>query len=562
MQLRRYSWCLLLLTPLSAQEQPEVSAHTAPATFSSKVNLVSVPVVVRDAQGRAVGSLRREDFQLSDKGKVQSISRFTVERSSAAPVVTSAPAAARVTPELAGVAAPARPPQIPDRYAAYLFDDIHLEFAQLAQVRNAAKKHFAESLTPSRRAAIFTTSGRVSQDFTADPEKLNEALDQLSVGPNAKPLAGSDCPPTISDYQADLIVNKQDGQSFAAAAQEVSRCFPGMDPRAMVMALSNQALSANHIDTTGALTLLAGVVQRLSVMPGNRSIVLASPGFMVLTENHAQETELMDRAIHANVVINTLDACGLYTPLMGEAASNRNSVGNSLSMRYKRESADAQKDVMYELADGTGGKAFVNDNGFKEGFDALAATPEFTYILGFSPQNLKPDGAYHTLKVALINSKGLQVQARRGYWAPNHAVNEAEQAKEEIRESVFSLDELHDIPIDIATDFFKLSDVSAELNVESKLDLKPLKFRAEADRNADTLTVVTGLFDQDGHYVKGVQRVIELRLRQQTLSRLLTSGLTVKETFDLAPGRYVIRVVARDSQGQTMAARNGTVEIK
>ena len=64
----------------AAQNAPEMSSHDTPATFSAKVNLVMVPVVVRNAQGKAIGTLQKEDFQLFDKGKPQVISRFSVEK--------------------------------------------------------------------------------------------------------------------------------------------------------------------------------------------------------------------------------------------------------------------------------------------------------------------------------------------------------------------------------------------------------------------------------------------------------------------------------------------------
>jgi hypothetical protein len=56
----------------------EMSSQDAPATFNSKVNVVLVPVVVRDNKGRAVGDLRRDDFRLFDRGKPQVIASFTV----------------------------------------------------------------------------------------------------------------------------------------------------------------------------------------------------------------------------------------------------------------------------------------------------------------------------------------------------------------------------------------------------------------------------------------------------------------------------------------------------
>src|SRR5215471_15499121 len=62
--------------------QTEVSQKDEPALFKSRVNLVQVPVVVRDRAGKAIGSLTKEDFQLFDKGKPQFIARFSMEKAS------------------------------------------------------------------------------------------------------------------------------------------------------------------------------------------------------------------------------------------------------------------------------------------------------------------------------------------------------------------------------------------------------------------------------------------------------------------------------------------------
>ncbi len=64
-----------------AQGQPEVASHDEPVTFSSRVNLVSVPVVIRDRDGKAVGALKQEDFQVFDKSKLQVITKFSIEKS-------------------------------------------------------------------------------------------------------------------------------------------------------------------------------------------------------------------------------------------------------------------------------------------------------------------------------------------------------------------------------------------------------------------------------------------------------------------------------------------------
>src|ERR1700721_2197332 len=80
-------------TPPAAppQNASEMSSHDAPATFSTKVNLVMVPVVVRDAKGKAIGTLQKEDFQLFDKGKPQVISKFSVEKAGGGGIRAEAP---------------------------------------------------------------------------------------------------------------------------------------------------------------------------------------------------------------------------------------------------------------------------------------------------------------------------------------------------------------------------------------------------------------------------------------------------------------------------------------
>jgi hypothetical protein len=53
-----------------------------------------------------------------------------------------------------------------------------------------------------------------------------------------------------------------------------------------------------------------------------------------------------------------------------------------------------------------------------------------------------------------------------------------------------------------------------------------------------------------------------MRLRDETLEKKLGSGLTVRTTFDVKPGTYLVRLVVRDAEGQMMAAKNGSVEIQ
>src|SRR5580658_2084944 len=110
------------------QATAEMTQRDAPFTFSTGVNLVPVPVVVRDAQGHAIVNLQKEDFQLFDKGKLQTIAKFSVEKAEAPPILpdTSIQTDANGNPQ-AKPAAPAAQP-IAGHFIMWLFDDLHLSF--------------------------------------------------------------------------------------------------------------------------------------------------------------------------------------------------------------------------------------------------------------------------------------------------------------------------------------------------------------------------------------------------------------------------------------------------
>ena len=78
-------------------------------------------------------------------------------------------------------------------------------------------------------------------------------------------------------------------------------------------------------------------------------------------------------------------------------------------------------------------------------------------MLAFVPQNLKLDGSFHSLKVTLKSPQKLTLQARRGYYAPKNFANPDEQAKQEIEDEMYSQEELHNLPVNLHTQFFKTS---------------------------------------------------------------------------------------------------------
>ena len=549
--------------PATGQSE-EVSSHDTPTTFKVRVNLVLVRAVVRDAQGKVVPNLKKEDFQLYDNRKPQAISSFSVEmpeRTASAMASTTAGDSSSSADVADGKAV-----VLPQRFASMVFDDVHLSMADAVFIRDSATRFFG-ALAASDRVSLSTTSGQLTQEFTDDHEKLSKAL--LGILPH--PLTGQglhDCP-EVSYYQADLIVNKSDVQALGVATDDALQCAFSGDTRMIAAAQSLAQAAANRMvaqgdnETQYAYRHLEDVVRRLASMPGQRILVLVSPGFISSTLQ-SEASEMVDRATRSNIVINTIDARGLYAPDVGGDIADPphdsyRTAGYKTSYRVAAQLA--QQDVLAQLADGTGGNFYHNRNDVDEAMREAGAAPAISYLLGFSPQNLKIDGRFHTLKVTLTSKEKYSVQARHGYFAPKTVADPAEATKQEMQEALFSQEEIRDLPVELQTQFFKKDEAQARLAVLSHFDVKSIHFQKVRGRNNDQLTILTGIFDENGNFVTGLSKIVDMKLLDTTYTRLSRSGFTVKTSFDVKPGTYLVRLVVRDAVGAQMAARNGAVVI-
>jgi len=398
-------------------------------------------------------------------------------------------------------------------------------------------------------------------------------IDTVSAGIRSE----TDCPP-MEPYEADLIQNHHDQFTMGVATADALACSQSPNPTqnggpsagdieraqtlATEMAAQVEQLTSNQTENT--LRRMREVLQRLAAMPGQRNLVLISPGFLYTT-HETEYSELIDRAIRESIFINTLDARGLYVPDIGTDISQRTNDPNPANAGVRSEwritAQGRQSESLAGFAEDSGGYAFQNNNDLAEGLREVAGAPEAYYFLAFVPQNLKFDGHFHTLKVTLIPKEKFAVQARRGYYAPVHGESLADVAKRDIDDALFSQEEQHGVPVGLQTQYYKTGATDAKLAVLAHVDLAHVRFSKAGGRNQDDLTVVAAIFDRDGNFVTGTQRTVIMNLRDDTFQRLSRSGVTVRTSFDLKPGDYVVRLVVRDSNAAALSAENGVVEI-
>jgi len=402
------------------QPQAEVSVQDTTTTFKLRVNLVQVHVVVRGDSGMPVDGLRKEDFQLYDNGKLQTISTFAIENNQSRKERTEAALKTQVNNEgnAAQVAGAA-----PERFIALTLDDQHLQTSDVDPLIKAADG-FIDSIGPADRVGIFTTSGLLTQDFTSDKELLKNVLKVMSHAPVN----------WVSYGIATSVKGESQPEPSIPQLPEAVKTLPN--------SLKEEGDEAIRIE----LQELGNTVRLLGSKPGERVLLLGSPGFILPESLRYFFFLLVDHASQSDVVINTLDARGLYTPdVLGDIsqpgpaggvpvqAQQASVVGQAVGARLEEQFE--QQFVLMDFAHSTGGR-FFQTNDLEGGLKQLGNAPEVSYVLGFSPQNPKLDGHFHTIKVTLTGKPKYAIQARRVYFASKKEEDPREAAKQEIQEAV------------------------------------------------------------------------------------------------------------------------------
>ena len=423
-----------LQSEVAGQEPVGAQASSIPdtgLTLRVEVPELAMSVVVRDGHGRAVGGLGETDFRVLDDGKQRDIVGFTVVKATpnGGQTVDSAPA------ESESVEASAKAAAAQNRFVIFLFDDRHLNVSDLAITQSAAIKMLDQPLAEGEYADVLSFMG-VNSGFSRDGAALQAAIRKVSIHQATQHIK-EDCP-DVDYYSADRIINRHDPNEYQIAVRKARDCSEIQTYSAtsstshevdnahtlyerMAAAAAARALAVGDEDARQSLLSIEKVVRAMAKLPGQRTLILVSPGFLSLSpEAMGFKSQVFDEAAGANVVINTLDARGLYVGNVSASEGGSSVFVSQLTGDTSQNhlaAMQANENVMSELADGTGGTFFHNSNDLEGGLTSLAAAPEYLYLLDISLRETKKNGAYHSLQVK-VDKPGLHVQARKGYVAP------------------------------------------------------------------------------------------------------------------------------------------------
>lgn len=591
-----FVFCLYaLLAPAQTLSPGEVRLssrpYEPPPVLRSVSQLVQLEVVVRDGHGRAVAGLTKENFAIFDAGSRRDLTAFSVDTPN--PALSVAPAPAKPAPDTsAQPIAPQQkmPSQNPSsgRWIGLLFDDINTAPGDLAHAKIAASRFIKEAVQSGDRIAVFTTSSGRASEFTDDSTAILAAMTKVQSHPRISPGGVGQCP-RITAYEAYQII-KGDPSAMKAKVSESCTCNGGApcgedlpdsafenltptDPSrgggipteilVAVLAQAQQTWDQARIASQVTLDAIKSNLDQLARMPGKRILLLASSGFLSNTLDQEQDS-IINEALRAGVVINSLDAKGLYAEAPGRPLNESvESVGLGVStmlfeMRTVGDRLEEVDSSMARFAESTGGLLFRNNNDLNFGFQQLGLLPSCTYLIGFTPAE---DGKYHKIKVELKNASHDFVQVRPGYFAPGRTSNDQPGPVDKLDALMNGRDEEMGFPTMISEKLGTAKSGSPEVIIESHIDIQKLPFEQQKDRYVQKLTFVAALYNTQGIFVTGKQADMDLALKPESFDRFSKSGINGVMELEAPSGTYRLRVVVQEALHGTLSATTKNLQI-
>jgi VWFA-related protein len=538
--------------------------------------LVRIDAVVRDGKGQIVSGLKPDDFTVLDDGKKQTVSSFVIAtRQSHAPLRaaadTGSPAQASSQPE----AQVAR-----QRYVALYFDDLNTKYSHIQHVKVAAENFVLKGVVPEDQIAMFTSSGSETVDFTRNTREVLNAMGRLKF--RGRTIESAGCP-RITPYDAYLIDNRLDPETYDTILGEAWQCncvdetnlekdCRGQQEQ-IIKTQSKQIWESVRAMSTQTLTSIDKVINYLGTKPGERVLVLASSGFLTGTLE-TDVDNLVNAALRANVLINALDAKGLFTsmPENGELETQSLDMENAVTKHEAMSfgpSMTSLTGAMVDFAVGTGGRFFHNRNDLIAGYYSLAAAPETEYLLGFVPEESRRSGAFHKVRVVVNLPDKFDVQARPGYFAPKNEANggaakrqASPTPEEKIDAEVSGSDERSDFPVTVDEKPVVGNNGAKELSVQAHVDIAKLPFEEKQDRHVDMLTFVLALFDAQGKMVTGKEAQMQFALKPESYEYFLKSGINGGMVLEAPAGSYRLRVVVEEALHAEITTTSQNVKIE
>jgi VWFA-related protein len=545
---------LLTGAALGARQAPPPQApqDQSAVTFKVEINYVEVDASVVDRQGQFVPGLKRDEFEVFEDGVKQDVTAFTqvdipIEKAEPLPLQVKA----LVEPDVVSNVHP-----FDGRVYVIILDDKHTAALRAPLVKKAAAQFISKYMAANDVAAVLTTGGQLSatQEFTSNKTLLLRAVNAF-----AGVKLRSETEERLDQYQRQQMVptNGNPNQSRIEDPLDMER---GYDAR---MALETIAKVSDWVG---------------SIRGRRKAIVLFSEGidYNIFDFQKRESTTVQEKmrdviasATRSDVSIYSIDPRGL-TSLADESIEVSGGFPEdpqmNLSLQSFQDSLRLAQNSLRSLSEETGGYAAVNRNDFNDAFSRVVKDSSAYYVLGYYPKDDRRDGRFRRIEVK-VKRPGLEVRSRRGYTAPRGKPPEkpkvpaGDQTSAQVREALDSPLPISGMRLHAFAAAFKGAAPTTDVSVTIEAEGGSFGFVPKDGKYSSDLEVSTIAVDYQGKIRGGDRSFVNFALKPENQPKFVATGVRVSTRLHLPPGRYQIRVAAREGATGRLGTVNYDLDV-
>jgi hypothetical protein len=321
------------------------------------------------------------------------------------------------------------------------------------------------------------------------------------------------------------------------------------------------------------------VLRGLVSLPGRKLCLLVSDGFLIGKGTSEEQTQLLrqvtDAATRSGAVIYALDAHGL-TPTAADASVFGPVTDPGLRERVVRLARQESRATLQRLTDDTGGILVSGANGTGAGLGRMLADNEAYYLIAYEPASTKRDGRYRKIELRLPRHPTSRSAPAGATW-PRTSANRAGRpcgaalpassrtpalAETEVRAALSAPLPPNGIPVSVSADYLDLPPEGPQAIVQALVDLAGLTWRETDGRHRADIEVLGGFYDATGSPA-GLPfgRRFELDLGDAEYRQVTREGLRYAHRRPLSPGRYELRIMAREAVLGPLGGATHSIEV-
>lgn len=503
------------------QQQPAQPVPAPAYEFRTTTRLVILDIVATDAAGHTVPDLKAEEVQIFENGKEQTKRDFSFLQAN--PEQPAQRTNFALPPDVFSNA-----PQYKGNtsYNIILFDVLNTSFPNLAYAHEQLVKYLDQT-PPNQPTAIFALGNKLwmLHDFTTDHQALKDVLRKFK------------------GQGSQLVVSSPD------------------EEKAYKRKATFSTMGADRAWTT--LDAFRSLSRIMSAYKGRKNLIWISESFVVDTmpdiraprgpmflDDYSREIEqTADAMMEAQIAIYAIDAGALS--------------GDAFRPMLNRFSAQSS---LQEMAERTGGKAFMNRNDLDTGIRTSIDDGSSYYTTSYHPANKTWDGQMRKIEVKTTRP-GVKLRYRQGYYAVDPSAHPA--TKKEIKETSIDFAQALDPDLPVSTGLiFQAQVVAPSEKTDNKvvinfaLDPHMISFsRTDDGLEHAEVSCVAWAFPVRGKPIGSGGGTVKAALDAATFSKLMQAAMPCKQTLDLPPGNYMLRLGVIDQATKHIGALTAWVTV-